>query len=353
VFLPPSGANVPVSVTITDTTPGTVIYYTLDGSLPTQDSTLYTGAVYLASAGVVRAAAFTNGWTPSVAGEAYYGPIPTTNMVTAAYSVFGNSTYQPTVNLTITPQNAVNCYAVVEMIPFGATPSGLSGDGIWDPVAGTIRWGPYLDNQSRVFAFNISGASGTYPMSGQVSVNGYSMSTGATNALVNANVTGSAPAIVTQPTTQVVLAGSTVQFMVSASGTTPLTYQWYFNTNSPLLSPPASATLSLTNVTPQSDGFYLVFITNAFGSVTSSNASLTVVIPVIDSIVRSNNGAVILNFTGLPDATTRVWATTNLASTSSWQPIFTNSTTSINGGWQFIDTNATGYRSRFYRFSTP
>jgi hypothetical protein len=141
--------------------------------------------------------------------------------------------------------------------------------------------------------------------------------------------------------------------MVSASGTTPLTYQWYFNTNSPLLSPPASATLSLTNVTPQSDGFYLVFITNAFGSVTSSNASLTVVIPVIDSIVRSNNGAVILNFTGLPDATTRVWATTNLASTSSWQPIFTNSTTSINGGWQFIDTNATGYRSRFYRFSTP
>jgi hypothetical protein len=210
-----------------------------------------------------------------------------------------------------------------------------------------------LDNQSRVFAFNISGASGTYPMSGQVSVNGYSMSTGATNALVNANVTGSAPAIVTQPTTQVVLAGSTVQFMVSASGTTPLTYQWYFNTNSPLLSPPASATLSLTNVTPQSDGFYLVFITNAFGSVTSSNASLTVVIPVIDSIVRSNNGAVILNFTGLPDATTRVWATTNLASTSSWQPIFTNSTTSINGGWQFIDTNATGYRSRFYRFSTP
>ena len=51
-----------------------MIYYTLDGSLPTQSSTPYTGPVPLASAGVLRAAAFTNGWTPSVAAVAYYGP---------------------------------------------------------------------------------------------------------------------------------------------------------------------------------------------------------------------------------------------------------------------------------------
>ena len=40
------------------------------------NSTLYTGAVYLASASTVRAVAFTNGWTPSAASVAYYGRRP-------------------------------------------------------------------------------------------------------------------------------------------------------------------------------------------------------------------------------------------------------------------------------------
>jgi hypothetical protein len=38
---------------------------------------------------------------------------------------------------------------------------------------------------------------------------------------------------------------------------------------------------------------------------------------------------------------------------SDWQPIFTKSTTTAGGVWQFIDVNATGYPARFYRFSTP
>ena len=353
VLTPAMASNLPVNVTITDATPGAVIYYTLDGSLPTQGSAQYTVPVLMASAGVLRAVAFTNGWTPSVAAVGEYMPVPTTNTVSVTNSIFGNATILPIVSLTATPQGAVSCYAVVETLPFGLTPSGLSGDGIWDPVAGAIRWGPYLDNQPRVFSFTVGGVSGTYPLSGQVSVNGYSMSAGATNVQINTSIIGSAPQIGTQPSNQVALAGQTVQFTVGASGSAPLIYRWYFNTNTPLFSASAVAALSLTNVTPQSAGFYAVLITNAYGSVTSSVASLTIVIPLVSNIVSGVNGSVTLNFIGLPNATTRIWANTNLALPSGWQPIFTNTTTLPNGTWQFTDTNTAGYPLRFYRFSTP
>jgi hypothetical protein len=56
---------------------------------------------------------------------------------------------------------------------------------------------------------------------------------------------------------------------------------------------------------------------------------------------------------GLPDTATRIWATTNLALPTDWEPIFTNTTTTTNGTWQFTDTNAVDFPERFYRFSTP
>lgn len=59
-FTPVAGSyNVPqpMPVTITDATPGGTIYYTTDGSLPTTSSSRYTGALLLASSGVVRAIA--------------------------------------------------------------------------------------------------------------------------------------------------------------------------------------------------------------------------------------------------------------------------------------------------------
>jgi hypothetical protein len=450
VLMPAMASNLPVSVTITDATPGAVIYYTLDGSLPTQGSTPYTGAVALTSASVLRAVAFTNGWMPSGAAAGEYVLPLTTNTVSVAHSVSGDGDFMPTVSLTATPQGAVNCYAVIETIPFGAAPSDLSGDGVWDPLASVIRWGPYLDNQPRVFSYNVGGASGSYPLSGQVSVNGYSMATEATNVLVNANATGSAPVndlsactaeyfsynvdinpapgvvtvtsasgtvtwgdgtqaiftqpvanllklytnagtypiviaanwtgtapglavsgfatrtdlvqvvtscagpqIVTQPSNQEALVGGSVQFTVSASGSLPMTYRWYFNTNTALFSPSSSASLSLSNITPQSAGWYSVVITNTSGSTTSSFASLTVVSPLVTGLVRAPDGSVTLSFVGLPNATTRIWATTNLALPASWQPIFTNTATSASGTWQFIDTNTTGYPARFFRFSTP
>ncbi len=52
-------------VTITCATPGASIYYTTDGSEPSQSSTPYTGPIPIAKTTVLRARAILNGWRPS------------------------------------------------------------------------------------------------------------------------------------------------------------------------------------------------------------------------------------------------------------------------------------------------
>lgn len=57
--------NTSTSVTLTNTTPGATIYYTTDGSTPTESSTLYTGPISVSTTTCLRFAAFINGWRPS------------------------------------------------------------------------------------------------------------------------------------------------------------------------------------------------------------------------------------------------------------------------------------------------
>ncbi|KPA17410.1 conserved hypothetical protein, secreted, partial [Candidatus Magnetomorum sp. HK-1] len=54
VFNPPGGSIVPVNLNITSDDPGAVIRYTLDGSYPNENSTLFTETVYIDSHSVVR-----------------------------------------------------------------------------------------------------------------------------------------------------------------------------------------------------------------------------------------------------------------------------------------------------------
>ncbi|HVS83954.1 MAG TPA: immunoglobulin domain-containing protein [Pyrinomonadaceae bacterium] len=86
------------------------------------------------------------------------------------------------------------------------------------------------------------------------------------------------PSITTQPSDQTVPQGQPVTFIVSASGSTPLSYQWQRNqvnisgANSP------SYTLSTTTLADNGAKFRCV-VTNAFGSATSNEATLTVNAP--------------------------------------------------------------------------
>jgi uncharacterized repeat protein (TIGR03803 family) len=88
------------------------------------------------------------------------------------------------------------------------------------------------------------------------------------------SLTPSAPVIRTQPQSQTAQAGSNVAFSVVASGFPSPNYQWQFNGQN--IAVQTAASLSLTNVQFANAGGYLVIVTNAYGSVTSAVAQLTV-----------------------------------------------------------------------------
>ncbi len=104
-----------------------------------------------------------------------------------------------------------------------------------------------------------------------------------TSSIVTLLITNAPPAISTQPTNQTVVVGSNVTMAVIATGTPPLHYQWLLNgtnlvneTHGGHISGATTSTLKIDNAAITNSGNYTVIITNLGGSVTSSNAFLTV-----------------------------------------------------------------------------
>ena len=156
-------------------------------------------------------------------------------------------------------------------------------------------------------------ASGTAPLNYQWRKNGVNIS-GATTAtltlasvsaadaasysVVVGNTAGSAtsgnavltvqspPAIVTQPASQFGALGNTTTLSATASGTAPLSWQWFKDglalADSGNISGSATGTLTITALTTNDLGIYFVVASNFLGSATSANASIAVnVAPVI------------------------------------------------------------------------
>lgn len=108
----------------------------------------------------------------------------------------------------------------------------------------------------------------------------------ASNNLPGPNPWVNPPVISKQPTSQTVAPGTDLFFTVKLSGgTAPLIFQWYRNgvvlSDGGNISGTQSDSLTMTGLQGPETGSYTVVITNTFGTVTSTTATLTISGPVI------------------------------------------------------------------------
>jgi sugar lactone lactonase YvrE len=118
------------------------------------------------------------------------------------------------------------------------------------------------------------------------------------------------PVITLQPQGQTVIPGSNVMLSVTAGSILGPTYQWYFNGTA--LGGATDSSLSLNSVLAANAGAYTVVVTNALGSVTSNQATLTVSTATPVPAAGSGGGGAIEGWfvlVLLASAATRRWAT--------------------------------------------
>ncbi len=102
-----------------------------------------------------------------------------------------------------------------------------------------------------------------------------------------------APSITEDVQDQQVYVSQTASFSVLASGTLPLNYQWYYNTNS-ILTNATSSSITITNAQLTDAGGYSVVVSNAYGVVTSAVAQLSVTVPDAPSIITQPQDQTVL-----------------------------------------------------------
>jgi hypothetical protein len=180
-------------------------------------------------------------------------PAPTVSLTSSATTIPAPAT----VTLTATASDSNGTVTKVDFYQ-GAT------------LLGTDTTSPYAFVKSGI-------AAGTYAFSAKATDNGGAVGISNTVNVTVANISSSSiPAIATQPASRSVNVGQTAAFSVVASGAATLTYQWQKNGVNITGATGASYTTPAT-VTADNNATFRVIVKNSLGSVTSANATLTVV----------------------------------------------------------------------------
>ena len=109
------------------------------------------------------------------------------------------------------------------------------------------------------------------------------------------------PMVSVQPESQTLIPGSSATFSVTAAGTAPLHYQWRFNGGDILGA--ANPDYTVTNAQLIDAGNYSAVITNSFGSVTSSVATLS---PIYNVSARPGYKSALVSWTTVLPGTSKV-----------------------------------------------
>jgi len=153
------------------------------------------------------------------------------------------------------------------------------------------------------------------------------------------------PSISVPPQSQTVKAGSNVTFSVTASGSSPLSYQWRFNGD--IISGAISSSYTVTNAQPANGGSYSVRVNNMAGIADSAAATLTVTLPSAPkflSIVRLPGSQVRMSLSCDPASPYELQGSLDL---TNWSVLtrFTNDM----GTFTYDDDGQTNGPQRFYR----
>lgn len=160
-----------------------------------------------------------------------------------------------------------------------------------DLCSGWIRVMDPSNNTAQAFASGISS-----PVDLKVANDGslYYLARGSSSVFrVQFPSGGIPPAITSHPSNQTVSQGQPATFDVSASGSTPLSYQWQRNGTNVSGANGGSYTLSSTTLADNGARFRCVVL-NAFGNATSNEATLTVTPPPPVLLIEENSDRAII-----------------------------------------------------------
>jgi sugar lactone lactonase YvrE len=224
-FNPVAGTYTTIqSVSIADTTPGTTIYYTTDGSTPTTTSPIYSSAITVSASETLSAIATATGFNTSAAGSAVY----TINLPTAATPSFnpvaGSYGSAQSVTISDTTTGATIYYTTNGSTPntgsaVYSVPISVTANEIIEAIAAAYN---YLNSAAGTAAYTIAAATPTFsPAAGSYSsAQSVTISDTTTGAVIYYTTNGSAPttgsAVYSGP---IAVSGVvTVEAMATASG---------------------------------------------------------------------------------------------------------------------------------------
>jgi hypothetical protein len=186
----------------------------------------------------------------------------------------GNVT-STTANLTVNTNVSISSQSASKTVCSGSSPSfAITASG-----TATIAYQWYKDNTAIANATNNTISLSSVDTS---DVGAYYVIASNTCNSVQSNsmqlIVNEGPSITSQPVSQVVCAGNAALLSVSASGTAPLSYQWYKGGSQ--ISGATNSSYQISSAASSDASTYYVVVSNSCGSANSSNATLAVKDPV-------------------------------------------------------------------------